>query len=417
MRGDREQTLTSTPQRVGYHQALANPEFRALFLGRSLSTAGDYLARAALMIAVYERTQSAGLMAVTFGLTTIPDLLGGPLLAGLADRYPRRTVMICSDIGRAVLLLGMAIPGMPLAGLWLLLIATRLLDTPFNGAHTATLSVALTGESFVTATSMNLQVAHLGYALGYGFSGVMVDWIGISGVLVLNAVTFLGSAALIRFGVRHRPATASETDAGPWFASLRSAIGFVARHRRLRVLVLFPLLIAIAPICVTLAVPYAAQFGADMAAAGVLMAANCTGIVVGLWAYSTWVRPASRSRLTAPLMVMTCLPLVAFVLQPGVWAGAALFAVSGAALCFWIPLGAEYTQSAPDSRRGQLAGLLFTFMRVTQGIAVVLFGVLAESFAPSSVIIGTGLAGLALCALLLAAWRVATSSNRVEQQA
>ncbi|MFC0105821.1 Major Facilitator Superfamily protein [Kibdelosporangium aridum] len=406
--------MTSAPERVGYREALANREFRALFLGRSLSTAGDYLARAALMIAVYERTESAGLMAVTFGLTMLPDLLGGPLLAGLADRYPRRTVMICSDVGRAMLLLCMAIPGMPLAGLWLLVIATRLLDTPFNGAHTATLSVALTGESFVTATSMNLQVAHLGYALGYGLSGVMVGWLGISGVLVLNAATFLGSAALIRFGVRLRPATAAETDASPWLASLRSAVVFVARHRRLRVLILFTLLIAIAPIGVTLAVPYAAQFGVDVAAAGVLMAANCTGIVVGLWAYTRWVRPASRSRLMAPLMVLTSLPFVAFVLQPGVWAGAALFAVSGAALCFWIPLGAEYTRSAPDSQRGQLAGLLFTFMRVSQGITVVLFGVLAESFAPSSVITGTGLAGLVLCALLLAAWRAATSSTRSE---
>jgi MFS family permease len=408
---------TSTHERVGYREVLANREFRALFFGRSLSTAGDYLARAALMIAVYDRTQSAGLMAVTFALTTVPDLLGGPLLAGLSDRYPRRTVMICADVGRAALLLCMAIPGMPLAGLWLLLIAVRLLDTPFTSSYTATMSVVLTGEYFVTGTAMNLLVGHLGFALGYGLSGVVVGWAGISAVLVLNAATFLSSAVLIRFGLKHRSATASGTDAGPWFASLRSAVGFVARHRRLRVLVFFPLLIAVSMVCETLAVPYAAQLGAGVAAAGVLMAANCAGIVVGLWAYSRWVKPANRSRLMAPLMAMACLPFVVFVLQPSVWAGAALFAVSGAAMCFWVPLGAEYTQAAPDSQRGQTIGLLYTFMRVTQGGAVLLFGVLADSSAPSSVITGAGLAGLALCALLLVAWRLANSSAGNEQSA
>jgi MFS family permease len=402
---------TSARERVGYLEALANREFRALFLGRSLSTAGDYLARAALMIAVYERTQSAGLMAVTFALTTVPDLLGGPLLAGLADRYPRRTVMICADVGRAALLLCMAIPGMPLAGLWLLLIAARLLDTPFTTAHTATMSVVLTGEYFVTGTAMNLLVGHLGFALGYGLSGLAVGWVGISAVLVFNAVTFLGSAVLIRAGLDHRPATASTKDSSPWFASLRSAVGFVAGHRRLRVLMFFPLVIAISMVCETLAVPYAAQLGASVAAAGVLMAANCAGIVFGLWAYSRWVKPANRSRLMAPLMTLACLPLVGFVLQPGVWTGAALFAVSGAALCFWVPLGAEYAQAAPDSQRGQTIGLLYTFMRVTQGGAVVLFGVMAESSAPSSVITGAGLAGLVLCALLLLAWRLAGTST------
>ncbi|CAM3580510.1 MFS transporter [Kibdelosporangium persicum] len=408
---------TSAPERVGYREVLANREFRALFFGRSLSTAGDYLARAALMIAVYERTQSAGLMAVTFALTVVPDLLGGPLLAGLSDRYPRRTVMIWADVGRAALLLCMAIPGMPLAGLWILLIAARLLDTPFTSSHTATMSVVLTGEHFVTGTSMNLIVGHLGFALGYGFSGVAVGWLGIGTVLVLNAGTFLASAVLLRVGLAYRPATAAGTDAGPWLASLRSAVGFVARHRRLRVLVFFPLLIAVSMVCETLAVPYAAQIGAGVAVAGVLMAGNCVGIVVGLWAYSRWVKPAHRSRLMAPLMAMTCLPFVVFVLQPGVWAGAALFALAGVATCFWVPLGAEYSQTAPDSRRGQTIGLLFTFMRVTQGGAVVLFGVLAESFAPSSVITGAGVAGLALCALLLVAWRLANSSGGSQQPA
>jgi predicted MFS family arabinose efflux permease len=354
------------------------------------------------MIAVYERTRSAGLMAVTFALTVLPDLVGGPLLSGLADRYPRRLVMVWSDVGRAGLLLCMAIPGMPLAGLWALLLVARLLDSPFNSSYTATMSVVLTGEHFVTGTAMSQLVSHLGFAIGYGLSGVVVGWVGISPVLVLNAVTFVASAGFVYFGLTHRPATASGTGVG---SSLRAAVGFVARHRKLRLLMMFSLLIALSMVCETLAVPYVAQLGVGGAAVGVLMAANTAGIVVGLWAYSRWVRPAARARLMAPLMVLSCLPLVVFFVQPGMWVGAVLFAVAGAATCFWVPLGAEFTQTAPDARRGQTVGLLIAFMRVTQGGAVVLFGVLAEWSAPSSVITGAGLAGLVLCVLLLVAWR------------
>src|SRR4051794_27834040 len=100
--------------RVSYADIFGEREFRALFASRALSTIGDYVARAALVITVFAETRSAALMGITFALSTLPDLIGGPMLAGLADRFPRRAVMVAADLGRAVLLLCMAVPGVPL---------------------------------------------------------------------------------------------------------------------------------------------------------------------------------------------------------------------------------------------------------------------------------------------------------------
>lgn len=88
--------VSEPESRVTYADIFGEREFRALFVSRALSTVGDYIARAALVIAVFSETGSTALMGVTFALTTLPDLIGGPVLAGLADRFPRRAVMVAA---------------------------------------------------------------------------------------------------------------------------------------------------------------------------------------------------------------------------------------------------------------------------------------------------------------------------------
>ena len=83
--------------------------------------AGDQLARVALTWLVYDRTRSAFLAAVTFVASIVRAFLGGLVLSGLGDRLPRRQVMIACDLVRAGLVLVMALPGMPVAGLVVLL--------------------------------------------------------------------------------------------------------------------------------------------------------------------------------------------------------------------------------------------------------------------------------------------------------
>src|SRR5215831_9087758 len=92
-------------------------EFRALWMAQLLSVVGDQLARVALTVLVYDRTRSALLAAITFAVSIVPTFIGGVTLAWLADRYPRLGVMIACDIVRGVIVLVMAIPGLPLAAL------------------------------------------------------------------------------------------------------------------------------------------------------------------------------------------------------------------------------------------------------------------------------------------------------------
>src|SRR5271154_5948011 len=110
-------TIPAAPPRNRYRDVFAVPDFRALWAGQLLSVAGDQFARVALAVLVFERTRSSLLTAITLAVSVLPGCAGSFTICRLADRYPRRTVMIVSDVTSAALVAVMLIPGVPLAAL------------------------------------------------------------------------------------------------------------------------------------------------------------------------------------------------------------------------------------------------------------------------------------------------------------
>src|SRR3978361_2570218 len=96
-------------ERVTFAAVLRVREFRVLWLADAQSAIGDQIARVALSVLVFERTESAVLTALAYALTFVPAMLGGVLLSGLADRLPRRPVMVGCDLIRAGLLACVAV--------------------------------------------------------------------------------------------------------------------------------------------------------------------------------------------------------------------------------------------------------------------------------------------------------------------
>ena len=227
-------------ERARWRDVFGHAEFRALFLAGVLSVAGDQLARVALSVLVFDRTESAGLTALTYALTYIPDLLFGPLLAGFADRYPRRTVMIVTDLARAVLVAAMAVKALPLLVVILLLLGLQAFGSPFNAARAATLPAVLPGDHYVLGKAANDMVVQFSQVLGFGTGGVIVVAVGTSGGLLLDSATFLLSAVLIAVGVRRRPVPPRQADEshGSYFKDLAAGFSLVTRTPKLRALVI-----------------------------------------------------------------------------------------------------------------------------------------------------------------------------------
>ncbi len=140
----------SAPGRISMLSLLHNLEFRTLIITQFFSLAGDQLARVALSVLVFNRTDSALQAAIAYALTFVPAAIGGPLLSGLADRRPRRSVMIASDLVRAPLIGLIAIPSIPLPLALGLLALAGLFEAPFEAARGALLPDVLSAERYPT---------------------------------------------------------------------------------------------------------------------------------------------------------------------------------------------------------------------------------------------------------------------------
>lgn len=383
-------------------------EFQALWGAQVLSIAGDQLARVALTLLVYARTGSPALTALTYALTFLPDLIGGPLLSGLADRFPRRDLMVVADLSRAVLVALMALPGVPILVVCVLLVCVQLLNAPFNAARGAVMPAMLEGDLFVSGQAIINITYQIGQLGGYVVGGALVAFTGSHIALALDAVTFLVSAALVRFGLQHRPAPRpadGETPVAPTtLGALRGGATLVWRNRTLRALVGLACVSGFYVIAEGLSVPYAHQLGGGAITAGLLFAASPAGTIIGMTVLTRLVGPDKRLKLLGPLAVLSCAVLVICVVRPNLVLTLVVWGVSGAGTAFQTVAAAAFVRAVPDSGRGQAFGLAFTSMRVSQGLGVVLGGVLAQGLAPSTVVAIAGAVGAVVALLAASAW-------------
>ncbi|MGH3469483.1 MAG: MFS transporter [Thermocrispum sp.] len=153
-------------------------EFRAMWLAEVFSVAGDQVARVALAVLVFDRTNSAALTGLTYALTFVPALLGGVLLSGLGDRYPRREVMIATDLARAALVGLMTVPGAPLWLLCILVAAMTLLAGPFKAAQQAALPDVLPGSKYMVGMAIRNISGQAAQVVGFAGGGLLVAEFG-----------------------------------------------------------------------------------------------------------------------------------------------------------------------------------------------------------------------------------------------
>lgn len=413
----------ATPPRVTFRSVFAVGEFRFLWLAQVLSVAGDQLARVAMTVLVYDQTRSAFWAALTYAVTLVPWLLGGLALSGLADRLPRRDVMVTCDVVRMLLVCGMAVlglrhpPGIGLLLMVALLFIVTLLDSPFKAARSAMVPDILTGDLYVLGVAVSQLALQIGLVAGFALGGVVVTVLHVSGALFADAATFAASAILVRFGVRGRPAAARPGAAGSGLSEVAAGVRLVFGNARLRTLVLFGWLVTFYIVPMGLAAPYAHSVHAGLplaVATGLIFAAGPFGTMIGAIAFSRLVPPERRQNWLGPLAVAACGVLLLLAFRPGLAASLAIIAVSGACASYQLAANAAFVAAVPPERRGQAFGLANGGMQVFQGLWIVLAGALAARIiAPGTAIAISGGVGAALAVVLATVWAKALRAPSV----
>jgi MFS family permease len=398
---------TEQAARTSFRDVFAVAEFRALWIAQLLSVVGDQLARVALTVLVYDRTRSALLAAITFVVSIVPTFIGGVTLAWLADKYPRRAVMIASDIARGMLVVVMAIPGVPLAVLVVLLFVVTLAGAPFLAARAAIYPDVLTGDRYVMGIAVSLTTFQFAQVIGFAAGGVLVGFFGIRVSLLADAATFLTSAFIVRAWIRPRPAPAGvmSSDREPSrLAAVVAGARLVFAGPALRTPMLFGWLAAFYNAPEGVVTPLAGALGGGATIVGVILAAQALGQVAGAIMFSRFVAPAVRLRFMGPLAVATCAVLVLFAWRPDLAVSLLILVVSGLFASYQLAANAAFVSATPQQQRSQAFGLAQGGMSLGQGTVLILAGAAAQHHAPARVIAVCGAVGAVLALAIALSW-------------
>jgi MFS family permease len=394
------------PARATYREVFAVREFRFLWSSVILSTAGDRLALVALTLLVYGRTKSPLLTAVVFAAGYLPWVIGGLFLAELADRYPRRSVMVFCDAVRTVLVAAMVLPHMPIGALIALLFAATMFAPPFDSAKAAVTPDILHGERYVLGTAALQTTLLTGEVLGAVGGGVAVFYIGVRSSLAIDAGTFVLSGLFIGLGLRARPAVAKPESAPPSaLARMRDGFRLIFGDQALSTLLLFGWLIAFYAIPAGVAAPYAERLGGGPIAIGLVIASTALGTMIALPLFTRLVRPRQRINMMGPLAILTCGALVLIALRPGLVVSLVIFSASAAFGVYQIAANTAFVVRVPNERRGQAFGIANMGVIVGQGAAFIAAGAAAEVVTPAAVIAVSGAIGAVVALVLTLRWR------------
>jgi len=401
-RGGATEQAAKTP----FRDVFAVAEFRALWIAQLLSVVGDQLARVALTVLVYQRTGSALFASVTFVVSIVPTFFGGVTLAWLADRYPRRRVMIACDIARCALVLVMTLPGLSLAPLVVLLFVVTLVGAPFAAARAAIYPDVLTGDRYVMGTAVSLTTYQFAQVLGFAAGGTVVAFFGTRTSLVLDAATFAGSAIIVRGWVRPRaaPTTAAAGRDPSRLAGIVAGARLVLARPALRWPLLFGLLAAFYSAAEGVAAPLAHDVGGGATAVGVILAADALGQATGAIILSRFAAPPTRLRVMGPLAVASCGVLVLLVTQPDLAVCVLILVASGLCASYQLAANAAFVSATPREQRSQAFGLAQGALSLGQGTAMILAGAAAQHHTPARVIAVFGAVGAVMALAVAIGW-------------
>ncbi len=182
-------------------QLLADRNFRFLFVGQSLSTFGDAAATIAVAFAVFGIGGSATQLGIVLAARYVP--LAGFLLVGgvVADRFPRRRLMLSSDVVRALAqgtLAALLLSGK--AEVWELVVLQAVYGTAeafFTPSIAGLVPQVVATDRLQEANSLLRMTFSASLIIGPALGGILIASMGPEGAIVVDAATFAVSAMLL----------------------------------------------------------------------------------------------------------------------------------------------------------------------------------------------------------------------------
>jgi MFS family permease len=348
-------------------RVLRRRDFALVATGRFVSALGDYVRYAALPFYVLNLTGSALATSTTFIVQILPELLFGSVAGVVVDRRDRRSVLIVTDLLRAVVLLPLLAvrsPGM----VWVVYVVALLLSfiTLFASARIALIPELVPEDELVSANATDAMGDNIARLVGPAIGGILLSTMGLSGVVIFDAATYACSGVCVMFvrGRRSKKTVAGAAAIRPpggtglwsdWLEGLRLLKG----ERALALLFLVMTISTLGESLITvLFVVFARdEFQASSSDYGWLVSARGLGGIIGTLLVDRLSLRFAAHRLFAVGLTGTGVIFALMCIAPSLWVLMALHVIIGIPGLMWIvSVSALFQARTPAAFRGRIFG-------------------------------------------------------------
>ena len=195
-----EREVTSISLSAYFRLLRQNRNFRRLWGAQIVSEIGDWFYTLAIYSLLLQLTGRASSVALALVLQVLPQTFIGPAAGVVNDRVRRKRVMITADLGRMVIVFAMLLVRSR-SMVWLvypLLLLETLMAAFFEPARSSVVPNITEREDVILANTLSSATWSVNLLIGASVGGVVAALLGRDAVFVLNALSFLVSAVLIR---------------------------------------------------------------------------------------------------------------------------------------------------------------------------------------------------------------------------
>ncbi len=395
-----------------FNEVLKNRNFFLLWLGQIISQLGDRLDQMALIAFVYLRAPgSTWEIAKMLSFTIIPVFLIGPIAGVYVDRWDRRRTMYICDLLRAGLVF--TIPfflfyAKNLIFIYVIIFIAFSIGRFFVPAKLSIIPDLVEKKDLLMANSLVNTTGMIAAILGFGISGVVVEWLGAKSGFYLDAFSFLISSILIFFIVQRSAAAATslkkvsreivEVIRKSVFQEIKEGILYFIKNKSIRFTagVIFILWSALGAVYVVLIVFVQKTLHSATKDLGLLIMFLGTGLFLGSIIYGKFGQRLSHYKIIFASLVLSGIMLVVFALTihryPYFMAAAALSFALGLLVA---PIMIASNTIIHNTSDNAMMGKIFSSLEIVMHLGFLLFmfisSLLAERFSNILILVIVGI--------------------------
>ena len=404
------------PRRVTTLRVLrSNPGFSNLITAIGVSALGDPLTQVATLVSIYLATTDPRLVALGFIIQALGTVLISSILGGVADRLPRRGLVVSLELARAITLLGTPmLIGMHWWLIYPVLFFLACINAVVQPARQAAIPSLVPAGQVGKANAMVAATTMLAGALGFGLAGAILALSPKSTnmLFVADGLTFALAAAI----VVSIPTLGGGAAAASVSGALRRSWSIVAARPHLVIGTLAAFLIPISfPALLTLAYRVSCPAGQLQCPVGgqtysTLELILSIGIFVGsllvsrIGAIGTMRTVGAGLFLTAVFSIAIAMSYsISPLTNPSltIWIAIALFIASIGNPIYAVANQTAILEAADTSNRGSVMATRFGLVQTASIIGVAAGGLITQVYGPLAAygVLGVGLLLLAMYAI------------------